>query len=415
MSLADQQQTYQNWAGNEQCRPQRIVPAADEAEVVEAVRAAARTGERLKVTGAGHSFSAIHMTDGVLLDLARMNGVVACDAAAQRATLLPGTRIRDLGDPLWAAGLCLRNQGDIDAQHIAGAIATATHGSGRRLQSFAGSVRRFRVVLASGEVVDVTEDDAELMGALRVSVGMLGVVTEVELAVREAFAMGEHLEFWPLEEVLARWDEEMAQRRHFSFFWMPFADSPDTLFMDYPEGMDMGDKAMVKLYDELPLDALDTGPAGYTRLDRPYRIYPDPDFQGEIVNRELEYFVPFERGRDAFLALRSLIFNEYPGDRFPVEVRAIAADDGWLSPFFERDSVAISICGHEHNDYRGFLAAVARTLDPFEARPHFGKIFYQDRDRLAEVLPRHADFCRLRRRLDPGGMFLNDQLAPLFG
>jgi FAD-linked oxidoreductase len=423
MSIAQQRQSYANWAGNEQCRPQQIVRPADEAEVVEAVKAATRAGQRIRVTGAGHSFSAVCMTDGVLLDMDRMKGFVSTDAETRRATLLPGTRIRELGDPLWDAGLCLRNQGDIDAQHIAGAIATATHGSGLRLQSFSGAVRRFRVVLASGEAVEVTESDADLMAALRVSVGMIGVVTEVELAVRNAFAMGEHLEFWSLDEVLARWDDEMANRRHFSFFWMPYSDSPDTLFMDYPEGMDMADRAMVKLYDEHPVSVLDPGTrdagtaatAGYIRLDRPYRIYPDPDFQGEIVNRELEYFVPFERGKEAFLALRSMIHADYPDDRFPVEVRSIAADDGWLSPFYERDSIAISICGHERNDYRGFLAAVARTLDPFDARPHFGKIFYQDRDRLAQVLPRHADFCRLRKQLDPAGTFLNDQLAPLFG
>jgi FAD/FMN-containing dehydrogenase len=358
------------------------------------------------------------VTDGILIGLDRINHLVP-NPASRTVVTGPGTRIRDFGDPLWDAGLCLRNQGDIDSQHIAGAVATATHGSGLALQCFSASVTRFRVVQASGDVVEIGNDDSELLAAMRVSLGLLGVVTELELQVRDAFAMGEHLEFWTLPEVLDRWDQETANRRHFSFFWMPYSDSPDSLFMDHPEGVDMADRAMVKLYDERPLADLDApavarAAGGYNRLDRPYRIYSDPDFEGEIVNRELEYFVPFERGRDAFLALRELILRDYPDDRFPVEVRTIAADDGWLSPFYERASVAISICGHERNDYRGFLAAVARTLDPFDARPHLGKIFYQDRARLTEVLPRFADFCALRRRLDPRGVFLNDALTPLF-
>ena len=420
MSLTEQHPIYSNWAGNEKCRPQRIVRATSEEEVVHAVRSATEAGEHLRVTGAGLSFSQVCMTDGTVLNLDAMNSIVRADPAANLVTTQPAVRIRDFGDPLWDAGLCLKNQGDIDAQHIAGAIGTATHGSGLKLQCFSASVRRFRVVLASGEVVEITEDNPDLMAAMRVSVGMLGVVTELDLEVRDAFALGEHLEYWPLEKVLSSWDHEMADRRHFSFFWMPYSDSPDSLFMDYPVGMDMADCAMVKLYDELPTSALNpanhpTASAGYTRLDRPYRIYPDPDFEGVIVNRELEYFVPFERGREAFLALRSLILDNYPNDKFPVEVRAIAADDGWLSPFYQQDSIAISICGHEDNDYRGFLADVAGTLDPFGARPHFGKVLYTNRQQLAKELPRHGDFCRLRKQLDPTGTFLNETLAPLFG
>jgi FAD-linked oxidoreductase len=418
MSLTDKGASWSNWAGNETCRPHQISCPASESEVADIVRRAARDGRRVRARGAGHSFSPLCLTDGILLGLDRINHLVP-DPASRTVVTGPGARIREFGDPLWDAGLCLRNQGDIDSQQIAGAVATATHGSGLALQCFSATVTRFRVVQASGDVVEIGSDDTELLAAMRVSLGLLGVVTELELQVRDAFAMGEHLEFWTLPEVLDRWDEETANRRHFSFFWMPYSDSPDSLFMDHPEGVDMADRAMVKLYDERPLADLDAPAAaraagGYDRLDRPYRIYPDPDFEGEIVNRELEYFVPFERGRDAFLALRELILRDYPDDTFPVEVRTIAADDGWLSPFYERSSVAISICGHERNDYRGFLAAVARTLDPFGARPHFGKVFYQDRARLAEVLPRFEDFCALRRGLDPQGVFLNDALAPLF-
>ena len=304
-----------------------------------------------------------------------------------------------------------------DSQHIVGAMSTATHGSGIGQQCFSATARRFRVVLPSGEATNVTADNPELLAAMQVSLGLLGVITEVELEVRDAFAIAERIEFWPLEEILARWDDEMSSRRHFSFFWMPAADSPDRLFMEYPAGLDMTDRARVKLYDEMPASSLDDGAAAPQtgRRDRPYRIYPDPDLPGEIVMRELEYMVPFDRGKEAFLALRELVQEKYPQNKYPIEIRSIAADSAYLSPFYQRDSISVSICGHKYLGYREFLADVARTLDPFDPRPHWGKIHYMDRERLQAAFPEYDRFLAIRKRLDPSGAFLGPHLSQAFG
>jgi hypothetical protein len=417
VSVSDEHPPWTNWAGNQSCRPQEIAFPRTEDEASEIIAAATRRGLPIRVVGAGHSFSPICLTDGVLISLDRMSGIVHADPGSQLVRVRPGTRIRDFGDPLWDVGLCLKNQGDIDSQQIAGAISTATHGSGIRQQSFSATARRFRVVLPSGEVIDVTEDNPELLAAMQVSLGLLGVITEVELEARDAFAIAERIEFWPLEEILARWDDEMSNRRHFSFFWMPAADSPDRLFMEYPDGLDMTDWSRVKLYDELPASSLDDGgsAAGADRLDRPYRIYPDPDFEGEIVGRELEYMVPFDRGKDAFLALRELVLAKYPDNKYPIEIRSIAADNAYLSPFYARDSISVSICGHKYLDYRGFLADVATTLDPFDPRPHWGKLYYLDRERVQQAFPQYDRFIGIREHLDPSGAFLGPHLSPIFG
>ena len=418
MSVVQEQKLWQNWAGNQSCRPRRWVQAETEDDVVEAIRTANREDAPVRVLGAGHSFSPVCVTDGVLISPELMKGVVSTDPDTQRVVVRPGTRIRELGDPLWDAGLCLTNQGDIDSQHIVGAISTATHGSGKKLKCFAAVPVRFRVVLPSGEVVEVDESD-DLMPAMRVSLGLLGVITEAELQVRRSFAMAERLEFWTLDEVLDPWEENFENLRHFSFFYHPHAESPDRLFMPHPEGRSAEDMSMVKRYYEYAADDLDNAEKiiadeGYQRFDRPYRVYPDPDFHGQIVMRELEYMVPFEKGRDAFLALRTLIREDFPENRFPIEVRSIAADDAWLSGFYQQDSISISICGHEGLDYRTFLAAVAKVLDPFDGRPHWGKVFYQDRERLRQLFPRFDDFVRVRRELDPDNRLLGPQLAPLF-
>jgi len=417
VSVTDEHPPWTNWAGNESCRPQEIAFPRTEDEVGEIIASATRRGLPVRVVGAGHSFSTICLTDGVLISLDRMSGIVHADPGSKLVRVRSGTPIRDFGDPLWGMGLCLKNQGDIDSQHIAGAMSTATHGSGIRQQCFSATARRFRVVLPSAEAIDVTEDNPELLAAMQVSLGLLGVITEVELQAREAFAIAERIEFWPLEEILARWDNEMSNRHHFSFFWMPAADSPDRLFMEYPDGLDMTDWARVKLYDELPASSLAErgSAAGADRFDRPYRIYPDPDFQGEITMRELEYMVPFDRGKDAFLALRELVLEKYPDNKYPIEIRSIAADNAYLSPFYARDSISVSICGHKNLDYRGFLADVATTLDPYDPRPHWGKIHYMDRQRLQAAFPQYDRFTGIRERLDPSGTFLGPHLNPAFG
>ncbi len=278
MSATDERPPWTNWAGNETCHPREIAYPRTEEEVSEIIASATRRGLPIRVVGAGHSFSTICLTDGVLISLDRMRGILQADPGTRLVRARSGTRIRDFGDVLWDAGMCLKNQGDIDSQHIVGAMSTATHGSGIRQQCFSATARRFRAVLPSGEATDVTEDDPELLAAMQVSLGLLGVIIEVEFEAREAFAIAERIEFWPLEEILARWDDEMSSRRHFSFFWMPSADSPDRLFMAYPDRQDMTDWARVKLYDEMPASSLDdrgsVAPAGIDRLDRPYRIYP---------------------------------------------------------------------------------------------------------------------------------------------
>jgi FAD/FMN-containing dehydrogenase len=134
--------TWTNWVGNQSFSPAAVVEPRDEDEVVRAVQQAAR----VRVAGAGHSFTPIVETDGMLLDLAAMRGVLSTDAARRGTTALPATLIRDFYEPLWEAGLALRNQGDIDTQQIAGAVATATHGSGIGNPSLSGFVRGVRLV-----------------------------------------------------------------------------------------------------------------------------------------------------------------------------------------------------------------------------------------------------------------------------
>ena len=131
-------EVWTNWVGNQSFTPGYAAAPRDEEEVAALVRDASERGVGVRVSAARHSFTPIVETDGLLLDLSALRGVVGTDPGRKRATALSGTLIRDFYEPLWSAGLALKNQGDIDTQQIAGAVSTATHGSGIRQQMLLG-------------------------------------------------------------------------------------------------------------------------------------------------------------------------------------------------------------------------------------------------------------------------------------
>jgi FAD/FMN-containing dehydrogenase len=401
--------TWRNWAANQSCSPASLVRARDVEDVQRAVREAAGRGLPVRVVGAGHSFTPLACTDGVMIDVSALSGIVGCDGDRARVTVRAGTTIAALGGPLWDHGLALANQGDIDAQTIAGAVSTATHGSGLRHTSFSGAVRSVQMVTADGEVVRIGEDDPRLAAA-QTSMGSLGVLTEIELQVAPAYRLAERIEYWPYAEVEAQWAEATRGYRHFSFFWGPGEGSLELYgFPPAPSGV--ADACYVKIYDELPAGRWAAAEATSGRVDRSYRVYPS-DF--DLAFHELEYFVPYDAGLAAAAAVRQ-VMGRHPEQRFPMEVRTIARESGLLSPQFGRDSVSISVSGVPGTDYWPFLRAVDTALREFVARPHWGKLHLLDRSRLREVYPAFDEFVAVRRRLDPDGRFLNDHLGALIG
>jgi FAD/FMN-containing dehydrogenase len=400
---------WTNWVGNQSFTPGHAAAPRDEEEVAALVRDAAQLRSRVRVAGAGHSFTPVVSTDGLLLDLSALTGVVSTDRQRKRATALAGTTIREFYEPLWREGLALRNQGDIDTQQIAGAVATATHGSGIRNVCFSGVVRGVRLVTATGEIRDIDESEPELLRAAQVSLGMLGVMTQLELEVTDAYRLTEQVDLWPWQEVVERWDELVHNHRHFGFFWLPSEESA-ALYNLASHGEAMADKCYVKIYDEPAPDQPDSDTPG-RRTDRCYRIYPmvyDPNFH------ELEYFVPLERGPEALAAMRELMLASLPDSIYPLEVRTVGPDDAYLSPNYKTATTVISVSGTPGTDYWEYLRSVDRLLSEFSARVHWGKLHFLTRERLHALYPEADSFIKARRELDPEGRFLNDHLSELF-
>ena len=400
---------WTNWFGNQSCAPARIVEASNEQDVETAIADASRSGLRLRTPGSGHSVTPVSCTDGILLDTRGLTGITAIDKTSRTATVRSHTTIAELGAPLWEAGLALKNQGDIDAQTIAGAVATSTHGSGQTLGSFSSVLSACRLVDAKGTIRELSLDkNPDEMAAAQCSIGMLGVMTELTIQLAPAYHLHEQIVFMPVDELRERWDQLLAEYRHFSFFWMP-TDASSELY-GFPQAK--ADFCMVKLYQETTEEPGSRPLPPNERIDRSYRIYPhefEPNFH------ELEYILPAASARDAFESQREFMLHNLPDSIFPMEFRFVAADQAWLSPKYMRDSVVISVSGKPGTDYWPYLKMCDERLFEQGGRPHWGKLHFMTGERLASQFEKYEAFKSLRRRFDPVGMFLNDHLAEMFG
>lgn len=391
-----QEAIWRNWSGRVECSPAELARPASEEAIAEVVRGAKRNGRTVRVAGSGHSFTPLVATDGVLVSLDDWHGVVDVDGERRRASIRAGTKIASLGAPLRAHGVGLANQGDVDVQALAGALATGTHGTGATLGSLSSQLCGLRLVIADGSTVSCDlEHDADLLDAARVSFGALGVLSVATLQVVPAYRLHERVWKVGIEQCLAELPSRVREHRHFEFFWYPHKDYAEMKALDPTEAAP---------------DPLD-GVKG-ERIDWSDRVFPS---LRDLRFNEMEYAVPAEAGPACFAAVRQRMKSRHPDVLWPVEYRTVAADPGWLSPMHGRDAVAISL----HQDAALPCDPFFQDLEPIfhehGGRPHWGKIHTRRARDLAALYPRWDDFLALRRRLDPGGTFLNDHLRELFG
>jgi FAD/FMN-containing dehydrogenase len=385
---------WSNWSGRLQIRPERLHFVRSEADAQGLVVEAAGSGGRIRVAGSGHSHAPLVPEAGIIVDTSGLAGVAATSPGTQRARIWAGTKIYALGRPLHDAGLALRNQGDIDRQSIGGACATGTHGTGATLQNLSAAVMGARIVLASGDVVECSAtQNVQLWQAARLSLGAVGLITQLELQLRDAYCLQEQGWEAAFDDLLPQLSELVAATRHFEFFW-------------YPDG----DTAIVKRIDET--DATPRYPLSGegARTGWSYEVLPN---HRPHLHTEMEYSVPADRGPECMAEIRRLVRQQFPEVRWPVEYRTLAADDVWLSTAYQRPSVTISVHQDVGENEEPFFRACEEVFLGFEGRPHWGKVHYLDGTALAAAHPRWEDWWRAREEADPGRLFLNDYLRGL--
>ncbi|WP_432849080.1 D-arabinono-1,4-lactone oxidase [Amycolatopsis sp. CA-161197] len=429
---------WSNWAGTAKASPQRVHRPRSTAEVAEVVSGIADAGRRVRPWGSGHSFTAIAVAHSDALDLTRWTGIETADLETHRVTVRAGTTIKQLNAELDGLGLAMTNLGDIDAQTIAGAISTGTHGTGARFGGISAQIVGLQLVLADGSVVTCSADERpDLFNAARVGLGALGVITTVTLQCEPSFVLTAQERPEPLEQVLEGFDEFAAACDHFEFYWFPYGKnalvkrnnrqslgterkplSKVRQFVDYELTENVAFGGICRLGRAVPKLVQPLG--GFAAQVLSAREYSDLSHRVFVTHRgvrfvESEYAVPRESLLDVLAELRALVPRLENPVMFPVEVRVAAADDIWLSTANGRDSAYIAIHQFVGMPYREYFAGFEAIVAQVGGRPHWGKMHDLDSHTLRTRYPHFDDFLRVRKECDPAGTFTNTYLDRVLG
>jgi L-gulonolactone oxidase len=416
---------WSNWAGEQRCAPERIERPGSEDELCQVVGGA----RRLKAVGSGHSFTDIACTDGVMVDLARMDRIL--DVDGNRVRVQAGIRIAALAAALSERGLALENQGDIDKQAIAGAVATATHGTGAGFRNLSAQVEDIRLVTADGRAVDLEGDD---LRAAQVSLGALGVVSELTLRCVPRFTIRRLDEPRPLGQVLDSLDHEVDSHDHFEVFVFPYAEHALTLTSERTdaepkppprwrataeerfENGAIGAACALGRRFPAAIPALNrTLTRLMTRrehLDLSHRIYAH---ERSVRFTEMEYALPRAHAREAVERVLELVRRRGLAVNFPLEIRFAAGDDCLLSTAHGRETAYVAVHVSRGMEFETYFRAVEAIMDEYEGRPHWGKRHYQTAATLRPRYPEWDRFQAIRARMDPDGVFVNDYVARVLG
>lgn len=429
---------WSNWAGTSTASPLRVHQPRDTEEITEAIGRSVADGRRLRPRGSGHSFTAIAAADSDAMDLTRWIGIATADVSKGLVTVRSGTTLKHLNAELDALGLAMTNLGDIDAQTVAGAIATGTHGTGARLGGLATQVAGLELVLADGSVVTCSADERpDLFAAARVGLGALGVIATVTLQCEPAFLLSAQERPEPLEQVLEGFHQFADENDHFEFYWFPYGKnalvkrnnrlpagserkplSRAKEFVDYEIMENIAFGGLCRLGRAVPKLVQPLGRLASNVLST--REYNDTSHRVFVTHRgvrfvEAEFAVPRESLLDVFAEIRALVPKLENPVTFPVEVRVAAADDIWLSTANGRDSAYIAIHQFIGMPYREYFAGFASIVGEVGGRPHWGKMHDLDAATLRSRYPRFDDFLRVRKEVDPAGTFTNTYLDRVLG
>lgn len=419
---------WRNWSGLQHSYPAKRAAPDSEQHVLDVLR---HGPAPIRPVGSGHSFTALVPTDGTLVTLDGLTGLLTHEPEKMQATLRAGTRLGDLGPALAAIGQEMPNLPDINKQSLAGALATGTHGTGRAFKALHGGVVGFRIATPKDGLVDCdATNNPALYHAARVGLGAFGVLTKVVVQNSPLVRVKKRVEPRPLDEVIEAWPALIKAHRNVEFFALPFTGIAATITVDptdeavRPRGPDtdagtlmdlkrlrdwtarvpavrrwIAQKVLAAAF--VPEEAVDEGWKLLSN-ERPVRF------------NEMEYHLPLDAQMPALREVVATIEQHRPDVFFPIEARVIDADDAWLSPFYDRVSGSIAVHAYYQDDHAFLFELIEPILRRYDGRPHWGKLHSLKAKDVAALYPRFGEARAVRQSVDPDGRMLNAHLRELF-
>jgi xylitol oxidase len=409
-----------NWAGNLEYSTGKVAYP----ETVEQTQAVVKQSDKLRALGTQHCFNKIADSPHQLLSAKKLDKILQLDADKKTVTVEAGVRYGTLGEYLQERGFALHNLASLPHISVAGSIATATHGSGVKNGNLATAASGIEFVTAAGELVTLTreKDGEQFLGAV-VHLGGLGVLTKVTIDIQPTFQVRQDVyENLPFAEIEKNFEAIMASGYSVSLFtdwqknvvsevWVKNRVTGGQMAKAKPElfGAKLATRNLHPIRElaaENCTEQMGVPGPWHERLPH-FKMNFTPSSGKEL---QAEYFVPFSNAVAALKAINNL-GDRWIQDLFISEVRTIAADKLWMSPAYNRPSVAIHFTWKQHTEsVMKLLPVVEEQLAPFGARPHWGKLFTIPAAQLKARYERYADFQQLLRQYDPKGKFRNEFL-----
>lgn len=415
---------WENWSGAQKSIPKSSIQPQNLEQLMDVVQ----SHPKIRMVGAGHSFSPLAKTTDTLVSLDHLKGILDIDAERCQSTVQAGTRLFDLGEKLASFDQALINQGDIDRQSLAGAISTGTHGTGLELPCLSALVTRFELLTAQGELIQCSaEQNSEIFQAGRVSLGSLGVLTHVQLQNRPMYKLKEQTRLCPLKDVLQNMQQWQYKHRHIEFWAFSHADQVILKTLDETE-----DNLQPRKEQWLDDDVLLKLCAELTRLFPPLNpwlqkllgVFVNPSMSVDWSSRifpsarntkfnEMEYQIPLQHGMNCLDEILHTLRRHKVPMFFPLEYRLVRGDDIWLSPFYQQDSASISVHQFYKQDYQVIFKLVEPIFFKYGGRPHWGKLHSLNARQLQNVYPKWQGFLKIRQELDPKQKWLSPELQQI--
>lgn len=425
----------QNWSGRYQWNPQQIAYPASVEEIRTVVQRAVESGRQIRTIGSGHSFNPLWVTEDILVSLDKYQGLVSVDKEKQTAVVKGGTKLHLLGELLFEHGLAMENMGDIDAQSIAGTISTGTHGTGLDFGTISTQVIGLRWINGRGEIVECSpQKGGELFKAAQVSLGTMGIITEVTLQCVPAYRLELRSRKEQLRDVLNTLSQRHRDNRNFEFYWFPHTelawtktaniahDQPDKVnVVNYLTEYFLENYAFkvlcesARFFPGLNKSVAKISAASIPDVRKVYHSHKVYATQRLVRFHEMEYNIPLEAHEAVFKEITATIRKHNFNVHFPIENRVVKADDVYLSPAYERDSAYIACHVYHKKDCKPYFTALEAIFLAHGGRPHWGKMHSLEAAQLAERYPMFERFQQHRAEQDPEGVFLNDYLRGLLG